>query len=132
MLSYASSSHFGSVRQFKGGRGAGLTGCLDEVGHRLFHFVRDSQPPFEYPGPGCRPNPSSRAAAWGPKSLSRSGLCSSNIRRKGVAHEIVVFSVGSRSAVSIPGEENFILAKNMPLDGTKPDSSLLLMEASLG
>jgi hypothetical protein len=54
------------------------------------------------------------------------------VARKGVAHEIVVFSVGSRSAVGIPGEENFILAKNMPLDGTKPDSSLLLMEASLG
>jgi hypothetical protein len=48
--------------------------------------------------------------------------------RKGVAHEIVVFSVGSRSAVSIPGEENFILAKNLPLDGTKPGSSLLSME----
>jgi hypothetical protein len=47
----------------KGGRGAGLTARWDEAARRLFHFVRDSQLPFEYPGPGCRPNPSSRAAA---------------------------------------------------------------------
>jgi hypothetical protein len=32
-------------------------------------------------------------------------------------NEIVIFSVGSRSAVSSPGEENFILAKNLSLDG---------------
>jgi hypothetical protein len=37
----------------------------------------------------------------------------------------VIFSIGSRSAVSSPGEENFILAKNLPLDATKPGSSLL-------
>src|ERR1035441_9372148 len=42
------------------GRGAGLTGRLDEAARRLFYFVRNSQPPFEYLGPGCRPNPSSR------------------------------------------------------------------------
>jgi hypothetical protein len=47
-------------------------------------------------------------------------------------NEIVVFSVGSRSAVSIPCEENFILARNLPLDGTKPGSSLLSMEGVLG
>ena len=47
---------------------------------------------------------------------------------KGSANEIVVFSIGSRSAVSIPGEENFILAKNLPLHGTKPGFSLLSME----
>jgi hypothetical protein len=34
--------------------------------------------------------------------------------------------------VSIPGDENFILAKNLPLDGTKPGSSLLSMEKLLG
>jgi hypothetical protein len=34
--------------------------------------------------------------------------------QKGV-NEIVIFSAGSRSAVSVPGEENFILAKNQPL-----------------
>ena len=45
---------------------------------------------------------------------------------KGV-NEIVIFSVGSRSVVSIPGEENFILAKNLPLDGTNLGSSLLLL-----
>ena len=49
----------GSLR----GPGAGLTGRLGEAARRLFHFVRDSQPSFEYLGPGCRPNPSSRAAA---------------------------------------------------------------------
>ena len=32
-------------------------------------------------------------------------------------NEIVIFSVGSRSAVSSPGEENFILAKNLSLHG---------------
>jgi hypothetical protein len=30
--------------------------------------------------------------------------------------------------MSIACEENFILAKNLPLDGTKPGSSLLSME----
>jgi hypothetical protein len=49
----------GSLRE----PGAGATGGLDEAARRLFHFVRDSQPPFEYPDPGCRPNPSSRADA---------------------------------------------------------------------
>ena len=34
-------------------------------------------------------------------------------------NEIVIFSVGSRSAVSIPGGENFILAKNLPLARAK-------------
>ena len=58
-----SNSHFGSGRQFKGTGGAELTGRLDEAVRSLFHFVRDSQPSFEYPGPGCRPNLSSRAAA---------------------------------------------------------------------
>jgi hypothetical protein len=43
-----------------------------------------------------------------------------------------MFSVGARSAVIIPCEENFILAKNLPLHGTKPDSSLLSMERLLG
>ena len=47
-------------------------------------------------------------------------------------NETVIFSVGSRSAVSIPGEENFILAKNLSLDGTKPGSSLLSLEGLLG
>jgi hypothetical protein len=41
---------------------------------------------------------------------------------------IVIFSVGSRLAGSIPSEENFILAKNLPLDGTKPGPLLLSME----
>ena len=49
---------------------------------------------------------------------------------KGV-NEIVIFSVSSRSTVSILGEENFILAKNLPLDGTKPGSSLFSMEGLL-
>jgi hypothetical protein len=53
-------------------------------------------------------------------------------RRNGLANEIVIFAVGSRSAVSIPCEENFILAKNLPLDGTKLGSSLLSMEGLLG
>jgi hypothetical protein len=47
--------------------------------------------------------------------------------QKGV-DEIVIFSVGSRSAVSIPCEENFTLAKNLPLHGTKPGSSLRSVE----
>jgi hypothetical protein len=34
-------------------------------------------------------------------------------------NEIVIFSVGSRSAASIPRDQGFILAKNLPLDGTK-------------
>jgi hypothetical protein len=46
----------------------------------------------------------------------------------GLVNEIVIFSVGSRSAVSIPCQENFILAKNLPLNVPKPDSSLLSME----
>ena len=51
--------------------------------------------------------------------------------RKGV-NEVVISSAGSCSAVSILGEENFILAKNLPLDGTNPCSSLLSMEGLLG
>src|ERR1039457_5024204 len=47
-------------------------------------------------------------------------------------NEIVIFSVGSRSAVSTSCEENFMLAKNLSMDGTKPGSSLLSMEGSLG
>ena len=47
-------------------------------------------------------------------------------------NEIVVFSVGSRSAMSIPCEENFILSKNLPLHGRKPGCSLLSMEGLLG
>jgi hypothetical protein len=35
----------------------------------------------------------------------------------------VVFFVGFRSAASIPGEENFILARNLPLEGPNPGSS---------
>jgi hypothetical protein len=53
------------------------------------------------------------------------------VGRKGV-NEIVIFSVGSRSAVKIPGEENFILAKNLPLHGREPVSSLLSLEGLLG
>jgi hypothetical protein len=34
--------------------------------------------------------------------------------------------------VSSPGEENFILAKNLPLNRTNLDSSLLSMEGLLG
>ena len=58
---------------------------------------------------------------------------SRNARRhqQGV-NEIVIFSVGSRLAVSSPCEENFILAKNRSLDGTKPGSSLLSIEVLLG
>ena len=52
--------------------------------------------------------------------------------RMGSVNEIVIFSVGSRSAVNRPCEENFILAKNLPLDGTKPGSSLLFPEGLLG
>jgi hypothetical protein len=51
---------------------------------------------------------------------------------KGSVNEIVIFSVGFRSAVSILGEENFILAKNPPLDGTKLGSSLLSLEGLSG
>ena len=47
-------------------------------------------------------------------------------------NEIAIFSVGARSAVSIPGEENFIPAKNLPLHRRKPGSSLLSMEGLLG
>ena len=47
-------------------------------------------------------------------------------------NEFVIFSAGARSAVSIPCEEIFILAKNLPLDGTEPGSSLLSMEGLLG
>jgi hypothetical protein len=54
------------------------------------------------------------------------------VSTKKSGNEMVISSVGSRSAVSIPGEENFILAKNLPLDGTKPGSSLHLMERLLG
>lgn len=45
---------------------------------------------------------------------------------------IVIFSVGSRSAVSIPGGESFILAKNLPLHGPNPGSSLFSLEGLLG
>jgi hypothetical protein len=44
--------------------------------------------------------------------------------RKEAVNEIVVFPVGYRSAVSNPCEENFILAKNLSLDGPNPGSSL--------
>ena len=47
-------------------------------------------------------------------------------------NENVIFSVGSRSAVGIPGEENFIKAKSLRLDGRKPGSSLRLMEGLPG
>src|ERR1017187_1414826 len=60
-------------------------------------------------------------------SISRTAF-----RYRKVLNEIVTFSVGSRSAVSIPCEENFILAKNMPLEGPKPGSSLLTMEGLPG
>jgi hypothetical protein len=43
-----------------------------------------------------------------------------------------MFSAGARSAVSSPGDENFILAKNLPLRGRKAGSSLLSMEGLLG
>ena len=70
------------------------------------------------------PSPSSRFAVRVNSSVHpRSAEC-----RKRSANEIVIFSVRSRSAVSIPGEENFILAKNLPLDGTRPGSSLVSMD----
>jgi hypothetical protein len=47
-------------------------------------------------------------------------------------NEIVVLSVGSRSAVSIPRDENFILAKNLPLGGPNPGCSLFSIEELLG
>jgi hypothetical protein len=34
--------------------------------------------------------------------------------------------------MSIACEENFILAKNLPLDGTKPGTSLLSLEGLMG
>jgi hypothetical protein len=55
-----------------------------------------------------------------------------NLVGKASVNEIVIFSVGSRSAVSIPCEENFILARNLPLHGRKPGSSLLSMERMPG
>jgi hypothetical protein len=42
-----------------------------------------------------------------------------------------MFSASARSALRIPCEENFILAKNLPLDGTTPDSSLFSLEGLL-
>ena len=42
---------------------------------------------------------------------------------KGPEYQIVIFSVGSHLTVSIPCEENLILAKNLPLDGPNPGSS---------
>ena len=51
--------------------------------------------------------------------------------QKGV-NEIVICSIGFRSAVSIPGDENFILANKLPLGGIKPGSSLLSMEGAMG
>ena len=57
----------------------------------------------------------------------RSADC--GVRNQSAAvNEIVIFSIGARSAVSIPGEENFILAKNLPLDATNPGSSLLSLD----
>jgi hypothetical protein len=47
---------------------------------------------------------------------------------EGSLNEIVIFSVGCRSAVSIPGEESPTLAKKLPLHGRNPGSSLLSME----
>ena len=49
-----------------------------------------------------------------------------------MVNAIVILFIGSWSAVSIPCEENFILAKNLPRDGTKPIPSLLSLEGSLG
>ena len=43
-------------------------------------------------------------------------------------NEFVIFSARAHSAVSSPCEENFILAKNLPPDGTKPRSSLFSTE----
>src|ERR1035441_8471353 len=60
-------------------------------------------------------------------SISRTAF-----RYRKVLNEIVIFSVGSRSAVSLPCEENFILARNLPLNRTQPGSSLLSLEGSLG
>jgi hypothetical protein len=48
-----------------------------------------------------------------------------NLVGKASANEILIFSVGSRSVVSVPSEEDFILAKHLPLHGGKPGSSLL-------
>src|ERR1035437_3347540 len=55
---------------------------------------------------------------------------SSLFAQRGV-NEIVIFSIGSRSAMSIACEENFILAKNLPLDGTKPGLSRQYCHLSL-
>ena len=51
---------------------------------------------------------------------------------RGPVIELVIFSVGYRSAVSISCEENFILAKNLHPDRTKPGSSLISLEGLLG
>ena len=51
--------------------------------------------------------------------------------QKGV-NEIVIFSVGSRSAMSIPSCENPILVEATLLDGPNPGSSLFLTEGLLG
>ena len=53
-------------------------------------------------------------------------------RGKGSVNEIVMFSIGSRSAVSIPCGENPILVEAPPLDGPNPSSSLLSMEGLQG
>src|ERR1035438_9976381 len=47
-------------------------------------------------------------------------------------NEIVIFSVGTRSAVSSPDDENFILTKNLSRHATKPGPSLLSMEGLAG
>ena len=73
------------------------------------------------------------AATWPGRSGGREGGSARTDIQKGVGkrrpvNKIVVFSVGSRSAVSIPGEENLILTRNLPLDGPNPGSSLFSME----
>jgi hypothetical protein len=51
---------------------------------------------------------------------------------KGSVNEIVIFFAGAHSAVSIPGDEDFMLTKDLPLDGPKPGSSLFSLEGLLG
>lgn len=43
---------------------------------------------------------------------------------KGSANQIVIFSIGSHSAVGIPCADNFIRTKNLPLRGPKPGSEV--------
>jgi hypothetical protein len=56
----------------------------------------------------------------GPSSTNIAFIISRSHQRAPKANLI---SVGSRSAVSIPGEENFILAKNLPMDGTNSEEN---------